>query len=312
MQRKAALTVLGGALAGALPRPAGAQNSRPGIRIAGSLTDPYMGPYYSREQGIYEKAGLNVEVITQPTVAAALNAVAANAADCAQADLIQISNGRVRGIDFTIFAGGGIYRSTNRPQLALAVLRDAAIHTARDLEGSSVGVVTLNSLSQIATEEWIRKSGGDPSKVRFIELSFPAMPAALSRNLVQAAVAVEPFLSSGSIPLRILENIYNDIAPFYLGCWVTTHAWLKQNPDAARRLVAVIYETARWANAHQDDTAAIIAKYTKFTVEDIEKETRVPYATTLDPALMTPILQDAYRYGAIPKPVTAAELITRV
>ncbi len=311
MQRRSMVGLLGGALAAGLPRLSEAQGTA-GIRIAASLTDPYMGPYYAREEGFYQKAGLNVDVLTQPTVAAAVNAVAANAADCAQGDLIQISNGVLRGIDFTVFAGGGIQLPTTAPALALAVLKDAPIRTAHDLEGKSIGVVTLNSLSQIATQEWVRKSGADPSKLRFIELSFPTMPGALQRNLVSAAVAVEPFLTGGDVPLRILENIYNDIAPFYLGCWITTRTWLRQNRDVARRLTSVIYDTARWANAHQDDTAAIIAKYTKFTVEDMKKGTRASYATSLDPALMNPILEDAYRFGAISKAVSANDLTTRV
>lgn len=311
MQRRELIGLLGGTVAGGLASPGRAQGT-PGIRIAASLTDPYMGPYYAREQGFYQKAGLNVEVLTQPTVAAAVNAVAANAADCAQGDLIQISNGLVRGLDFTVFAGGGIQRPTAAPSLALAVLKDSPIRTAHDLEGKSIGVVTLNSLSQIATQEWIRKSGADPAKVRFIELLFPTMPGALQRNLVSAAVAVEPFLTGGDVPLRVLENIYNDIAPFYLGCWVSTRTWLRQNRDVARRLISVIYDTARWANTHQDDTAAIIAKYTRYTVEDMKKGTRADYATSLEPAMMKPILEDAYRFGAISKPVTTNDLITRV
>ena len=311
MQRRELLGLLGGTLASGLPYPSLAQGTA-GIRIAASLTDPYMGPYYAREQGFYQKAGLSVEVLTQPTVAAAVNAVAANAAECAQGDLIQISNAIVRGIDFIVFAGGGIQRATPAPSLALAVLKDSPIKTAHDLEGKSIGVVTLNSLSQIATQEWVRKSGADPTKLRFVELLFPTMPGALQRNLVSAAVAVEPFLTGGDVPLRILENIYNDIAPFYLGCWVTTRTWLRQNRDLARRLTAAIYDTARWANTHQDETAAIIAKYTRYTVEDMKKGTRADYATSLDPALMNPILEDAYRFGAISKPVTANDLITRV
>jgi NitT/TauT family transport system substrate-binding protein len=312
LTRGAALALLGGALSTTLPRAAQAQSNPGTIRIAISLTEPYMVPYYARDAGFFQKAGLNIELIVQPTVSAALNAVAANAADCAQGDIVGTASGIIHGIDFGVFAGSGTQVVTKVPSLALAVLRDSPIRSARDLEGKSIGVVALNTLGQIATQVWLRGSGADTSKVAFIELPFTGMPAALARNNIAAAVTIEPFLSSPDVPLRILESVFNDLAPFYLGPWVSTRSWLSQNAVLARRFVATIYEAARWANAHPDETAAIIAKYTKFTIEDVKKGTRSQYATSLDPALISPVLAGAYRFGAISKPLTANDLIVHV
>ena len=40
-----------------------------------------------------------------------------------------------------------------------------------------------------------RAAGGDDSKLKFVELAFPDMPAALNNKLVDAAWIVEPFLT---------------------------------------------------------------------------------------------------------------------
>lgn len=312
MRRRRALETFAAA-ALALSGDAAAADSAT-VRIAGAgSTDPYDVPFYARDGGFFARAGLDVELVPQPTVAAGVQAVAAGAADVSQGDLIMLSNGLIRGLGFTVIAGGGIYRfETSAPSLALAVLKDSPLQRAQELEGKNVGVVTLNSLSAIGMLEWARRSGADPSKIRMVELSFTQMPAALARGDVVAAVAVEPFLSSGQLPLRILASIYNALAPFYLGVWFTTKDWLTNNPATARKLVAAIYDTARWANTHQNETAELVAKYAKYNLDDVKRSTRTEYATSLDPALMDPVLDSAYRFNAISKPLRARDLITRV
>ena len=42
----------------------------------------------------------------------------------------------------------------------------------------------------------VRKAGGDPAKVKFVELPFPDMPAALQAGQVDAIFVVEPFLTA--------------------------------------------------------------------------------------------------------------------
>jgi NitT/TauT family transport system substrate-binding protein len=308
VRRVEALAALAAASASAIPRRIGAQTAA--VRIAGSgTTEPYLVPYYARDEDFFTKAGLNVELIPQPTVIGGVQAVAAGAADVSQGDIIMLANALIGGLPFAIIAGGGIYRATNTPSVALVVTRDAPIRSARDLEGKNMGVVTLKSLTAISGLEWVRRNGGDPSRIRLIELPFAQMPEALTRGNIDAAVAVEPFIHYGPVPLRVLGNIYNAVAPLYLGVFFANTTWLAANADTARRLVATFYETARWANTHPGDTPPLIAKYNGYELDYVRKLSRSEYATSLDPKLMDAILDGAYRYGAIAKPVSSRELI---
>ena len=80
----------------------------------------------------------------------------------------------------------------------------------------------------------------------------------------------------------------------------------------AKRFSSAIYETARWANTHHNETATILSGVTKVPVETIRAMNRASFATSLDTKLMQPVLDVAYRYRVIEKPVVAADLIEAI
>ena len=68
----------------------------------------------------------------------------------------------------------------------------------------------------------------------------------------------------------------------------------------------------RWANAHPAETAPILAKYMKMDVAVVRAMTRVRQATSLETALMQPVLDVAYRYKQLEKPVEATDIFARI
>ena len=76
--------------------------------------------------------------------------------------------------------------------------------------------------------------------------------------------------------------------------------------------MAAIYETARWANSHPDESSTILAKYAKLDPAMLKKMARVPYGTSLTPDMIQRTLDLAYKYKAIERPINANTLIARV
>jgi ABC-type nitrate/sulfonate/bicarbonate transport system substrate-binding protein len=130
---------------------------------------------------------------------------------------------------------------------------------------------------------------------------------------VSGAFLGEPFLSAGGDNVRVFAKAYDAIGnSFYICAWFASRDWLTRNADVARRLLGVVYETARWANANHDATAPILAKYMKLDVDRIRAMTRAQFATSFDPRMMQPILDVAYRYKQLERPVSASDIFTRV
>jgi NitT/TauT family transport system substrate-binding protein len=299
------------AAASFVPRRIRAQTAAP-IRLAAEPNETYGEFLYGTESGIFRRAGLDVQMTLLPSAGAIATAVAGGALDVGLTDALVLANAFDRGVPLVAIAGSGFFRTTD-PSSALCVAKTSAVRSAKDFEGRTIALGTLVSLTSISIKMWLRRNGADVGNVRFVEMPFSEMPAALQRGTVDGAYITEPQLSQQSAELRIVAIPYGAIADrFLISLVVSTRAWVAQNGETARRLVAAIYETARWANRNRDLTAPILAKYSKLEPEVIRHMRRTLFATTLQPGLVQPVLDAAFTYKALERQTSAVEMMVHV
>lgn len=196
------------------------------IRLGSYPADTYAEPYFAADGGIFTRAGLNVEVTSLSTIT---QAIAANALDVGLSDPVQVAHAVHAGVPLAFFAGGGLY-SSDAPTTLLCVGKNSAVRGAKDLEGQTIGVQQLASLSALAAREWLRQNGADPQKVQFVEIPFSDMTPALGRGTVAGAVIAEPFLSDSRTDARPLGKVFDAIAKsFYVCGWFASRDWLAKN-----------------------------------------------------------------------------------
>src|SRR5690606_27257245 len=92
----------------------------------------------------------------------------------------------------------------------LLVLKDGPIQEPKDLEGRTIAANTLNNICEVTIKASLEKEGVDVSKVEFTEVPFPEMNAALESEQIDAACAVEPFVTQGE------AGQAEALLPFYL------------------------------------------------------------------------------------------------
>jgi NitT/TauT family transport system substrate-binding protein len=309
--RTRALALLAAAPAVVCAARVGAQTP-PAIRIAGYTTDAYAQVFYAFELGFFKRAGLNVDVTVLANPASNTQVVAANAIDISLADPIQVAHPVGAGVPLAFFAGSGLYASAN-PTTLLVVANESTLRAAKEFEGQSIAVVALASISSLAVREWLRQNGADLEKVKLVEMPFASMPAALTRGTVAGAFLAEPFLSSARANARVLAKAYDAIAKsFAISTFFASREWLTKNRDTARRFTQVMYETARWANAHQTESSDVLSKVSKIEPERVHSMARVTYATSLEPTQLQPVLDVAFKYNQLDHQVDARDLIVRL
>jgi NitT/TauT family transport system substrate-binding protein len=308
LTRRHALTLAAAGAAGALaPNLVRAQGAT--IRIGQNATDTFGEGYYAAERGAFAAAGLNVDVQTFPNGAAQAAACAGGTIDVGLGEATELANGISHGLPFAIFASGSLY-DTAAPTTALCIAANAPFRVAKDFEGQTIAVPVLTSLSSMAVKAWLVQNGAELAWIHFIEIPLGAMAAAVQRGTVAAAHIGEPFLSAAGTSVRRLGSPYDAVAKkFVISDWFATRSWLAANPATVKRLAELIYETARWANSHHDESAPILAKYTKIDVDVIRKMRRVSYATSFQPQLIQPVLDTALAYGGLSRQIEASELI---
>lgn len=292
------------------PYAALAQTAALSLRVGCNPSDTYGSGYFAQDAGFFTRAGLSVDLETVTNGAAIAAGVTSGALDVGIASPGVLANASLRGLPFVMIAGAGLTTPQAR-SIHLCVARTSPIRTAKDLEGKTIGVNGLGIFDYLI-DAWFAQSGADVSKVRLVEVNFSEMAAALERGTVDAAAMTEFALTVARKPYnpRVLYDIEAAIAPRYLNsAWFTTREFAQRNSDAVHRFVTAIYAAQAWANTHQSDSAAILAKYSKIDVGIIRSMTRVPWADALRTSEIQPVLDAAAKYGALARPVAATSLI---
>jgi NitT/TauT family transport system substrate-binding protein len=310
MSRCAALAAVAGTVLAAT-RPASAQAAPATVRIGTMSLDPFGETYFGVDQGIYKSNGIDAQLSTLPNGSTIVQSVLGGDLDVGLANIVTVAAAVAKGIPLLMIAPAALY-SAKHSYSRLCVAKNSPFKTAKDLEGGIIAVSTLNDFNQLGVAAWLEHNGVAPAKVKFIELKFPEMGAALQRGTVQAATIAEPTLSTAisSGQARLFADVYGVIAPEFANIvWFTSKTWLQKNPETAKRLLSGIYATARWSNDHQAQSAPILAKAAQMDPAIVATMTRAYYATSNDPKYVQAPLDFALRYGLISRPVTTAEFL---
>ena len=212
------------------------------LRIALFPGDAAGQVFYAQDLGMFAKAGLDVEIIDLKNGAAIASAVAGGSADAGVTNMVSLAIAHERGLPFTILAPGGLALSAAPTNGILAVPATSPLHTAKDLNGKLIGIDVLGGLPYLAGKAWIDANGGDSKTVKYVELGFPEMQAAVIAGRVDAIsinLTVDATVNKPGDPLRTLGIVYDAVAPrFASAIWFSTTTWTAQHPDAAKALMA--------------------------------------------------------------------------
>jgi NitT/TauT family transport system substrate-binding protein len=305
--RRLLLLAVVGMVSAALPAQAEDTGT---IHVLAVPIDLYAQAYYAQDLGLFKAAGLDVEITTLANGGVTATALAGGSGDIGVSNTVQIATAIAKGLPLTVIAGAGMY-TTKAPSTAICVTKASPLRTARDLEGKTLAVAALNDQSTVALKKWMTDNGADYKKVRMIELGYPEMIAALPAGRIDAAMLAEPWQTTArNGDDRLYAKPFDSIAPeFNIGVWATTRGWAQAHPDAVKRFAGAIYAAAKWANAHHDESALILAKYAKADPKVIGGMIRVVHSTGLEAAHIQPALDAAYQFQQLDKKMNASDLI---
>jgi NitT/TauT family transport system substrate-binding protein len=283
------------------------------VRIGLFASDVGADVYYADELGYFAKAGIAPEIIDLGNGGAIASAVAGGSVDIGTTNVVSLALAHSRGLPFRVLAGGGLSLAGVQTNGLLAVAASSPIRTAKDLIGKTVAVDVLGGIPELGVRAWLDSSGGDSKRVKIIELHFAEMIAAVQSGRVDAALvnaSVDSTIGKPGDPLRLLAVVYDAIAPrFASSIWFSTADWIAQHPEAAKGFATALGQAATWANAHHHESAIILAKHIKQTAAQIDGGPRVVYDAAKDPALLQPVIDAAAKYGEIPVPFPARDVM---
>ena len=286
------------------------------MQIGTAGNDSSAQAFFATDLGYFKDAGIDAHTLLVPrgTGPAIISAVVGGSLDAGQSDMIALAQAHDRGIPIVIVAPAVAYDS-KASTTSLVVPKDGPIKAARDINGKTIGILSLSGPMHAATMAWIEQNGGDPATVKFVELANAQMGAALKSGVIAAAAIAEPALS-GTLVLgdtRILANPYDSVGKaFLLSAWFMSKPWADAHPDVAKRFIDAIHASAVWANnpANHPRSAEILASYIKLPVVTIGKSVRAKFGLTFSAAEAQPIIDAAAKYKFVQNATPIASMVS--
>lgn len=310
ISRSAALSFISGVLAAVtLPTRISAQAAGTPVRMGAMVMDAAGEAYYGADFGIWAANGFVPQITTAQTGQAIIQGVLADDLDVGLGNPLNILAAIARNIPLMMIAPGVLY-SAKSASPNLMVAKDGPIKVPADLVGATFGVSALADLNQLSLFSWLDKNAVPRASVKFVEMKFGELGLALQKNLVQAAIIIEPFKTDAVRlgQVRDFGDTYLSIAPELSPfVWFSTKAWVQKNPDVAKRFVKAIYAAGAFSNTHTKDTAASLARLAKMDPAVVANMTRLFFATSNERRYTEPIALLAAKYGMIPRPVSFEE-----
>ncbi|HEV8020152.1 MAG TPA: ABC transporter substrate-binding protein [Candidatus Lustribacter sp.] len=306
LERRTLLGLLGAAPA-AFALPARAANTP--VRIGVQPVESAGQTFYAKDLGWFDQAGLDVEITTLSNGGALVAAVISGALDVGLSAVGPIAQGYVKGLGVKIIAPAGMSLSTAPTDVTMVAL-DSPIKTAADLTGKTIAVNGLGNVLMNATQAWLDKNGGDSKSVKWLELPFPSMAAALAAHRVDAATLAEPYVSDAKSVARPLASPMDAIArTIPATTWFANGTWLQTQPAVAGKVVDVLRRAAIWANGHSKEAADILLKYTPIKASTLAVMTRSTFGVDIVPSQIQALIDAGVKYNSVDHEITAAELI---
>jgi NitT/TauT family transport system substrate-binding protein len=258
--RKRLTAALAFSIAVALSPSADAQTKEP-IKLAVGVDAAYVPIYLSKQSKLFEKHGVNLELVQFTQGGDALDAVAAGLMPMGGAaeptTLIRAARADIKVL--------GIY---GQSATYIKMVVKAGITDPKQLK--KLGVVP-GSVSDFATEQMLIKYGIDPKSIEIVKAGPPEFPALLARGDVDGYFLWEPWPTNGIKQGGKILLTSGDVGYSY-NMWLSANgAWLASHQAEAKSILDALAEASEIVRADPTKGAAAV-----------QAEAKIPAATALE------------------------------
>jgi NitT/TauT family transport system substrate-binding protein len=214
-------------------------------------------PWLAREAGLFNKHGLDVEVIATPTGVEGMNALIAG-----EVQFLQISGGTTAsaalgGADVMIVG-------TTLDALVQSLVARPEIDRPEQLKGKTVGITRFGTSIDVGARLALRHFGLVPEKeVAIVQVGgMESMVAALQANRIQAGILSYPAITQA---LKLGHHVLLDVAslgiPYSFTGMTTRGRIIRDDPDLVRRYMMAQVEAIARAKRDKNLAVKVMAKY---------------------------------------------------
>jgi NitT/TauT family transport system substrate-binding protein len=203
-----------------------------------------------------------------------------------------------KGVPLRIVAAGN--QASDGDYAVIYTRTDSPIRTPADLAGKRIAVNNLNNVGSLSVNAALESKGVNVGGIKYVEIPFPQMGAALAQRQVDAVWAVEPFVSAikAAGGVKVVTRTYPLIAPhFPVASYFTSVPYAKSDADVVTRFRTAMNQSLAYAQSHPDEVRKILPSFIKLSPEVAAKVTLPEWNPDVGAPLLQRTADLALKYG---------------
>ncbi|MFD5829730.1 ABC transporter substrate-binding protein [Lentzea sp. NPDC060358] len=269
--------------------------------------------YIAQKKGYFKAEGLEVELKTIQGGAAGITGVIGKELDFTFGNWVSFiaaqAKDNAKAVDGLKLIADG-YQA--KPDMFL-ILADgnSAIKSPKDLAGKTIGINTFKNIAELTAKATLEAANVDVSTVKFKEMAFPDMQAAVQNKTVDAAFMVEPFITRAQRAagqIKVLDAASGPTDNIPIAGYGTSGKFAKENP----KTVAAFQRAMAKGQADAADRPTVeplIVEYAKVDKETAGLVHFGAYPTTLDATRLQRVVQLMKTYQMLDKDIDVKSMI---
>ncbi|MDG4767144.1 ABC transporter substrate-binding protein [Solwaraspora sp. WMMD406] len=243
--------------------------------------------YLGDEKGFFSKRGINLTMESGQGGAAIVPGVVSEQFQFGFSNVTSLLTAQTRDVPVKVVANGVASTGNADGDFGgVIVAGDSPIQTPADLAGKKIAVNTLKNIGDTSVRESVRKAGGDPDGIEFVEMAFAQMPAAIENGDVDAAWVVEPSLAiARDAGARVVAwNFVDTAANLTVAVYFTSTKLAQEDPELVSAFEEAMAESLSYANAHPDEVRTVLRSYTDIDQAILDSMTLPMWPTEINRA----------------------------
>jgi NitT/TauT family transport system substrate-binding protein len=268
--------------------------------------------YLGIDQGFFEDQNLEIEPQLAEGGAAITPAVLSGDFQIGFSNTVSLLIAASKELPVEIISQGVLGGKTEEEAWAdLLVLKDGPIKEPTDLEGKTIAVNTLSNICEVTIRKSLADMGVDDTKLKWAEVPFPDMNAALEAGRVDGACVVEPFVSQGKAGKAMgINPFYVNTAPdLTVATYFTSKQYAAENPEVVEAFVTAMEQSLDYAQQNPDAVRDILLEYTQIPPEAVENIKLPQWRQDITTDTVELLSQLSLEYGLIESEPDLNELI---
>lgn len=205
------------------------------------------------DEGIFEKHGINIEIVPAQGGAQAIPALLSGDIQFAIGQPFGPFRADAQDLGIVIISDYADSLESGKDVNAVVALESSGISGPADLAGKRVAVNSVGAAGDVTIMAAVRDAGGDPSTIEFVEVAFPDAQAQLEAGNIDAAWVPDPFMSmiAGAGGTIVVHPYQATIPGLTVLTNITTQETLDNEPQLVAQYSAAMEEALTWASANE-------------------------------------------------------------